>query len=267
MKKVALVTGGSSGLGYALAELLGKQGYSIIVVARNQEKITNSVNKLISMGITAKGISCDIIREEDLTRTFEQVKAEYGKIDYLVLNAGVVTTKLLADYKTTAELKKDIDIDLVGTILSAHKFLPLVSGGSKVLLISSGFGLMGAAGYSIYCAAKAGIINFGESLRRELLSKNINVYVACPGDMDTPQFQKEIANAPAWMKKETPRKLMKAEEAAEKILKQAQGSKKFLILSSSDVSMLVVLSKILPRKFRDSLLDKMFPLPPISEML
>ena len=261
MSKVALVTGGSSGLGYALAELLGKQNYSIIVIARNQEKINAAVAKLASQSITAKGISCDITDEAALQRTYDQVKAEYGRIDYLVLNAGVVTTKLLSDYKQTAELKKDLEIDLFGTILSAHKFLPLLQSGSKVLMISSGFGLMGAAGYSMYCAAKAGIINFGESLRRELLSKNINVYTACPGDMDTPQFHEEVKNAPAWMKKETPRKLMKTEEVAVKILAQANGHKKYLIIPSGDVNLLAVLSKILPRKFRDSLLDKMFPRP------
>ncbi|MGZ4158936.1 MAG: SDR family NAD(P)-dependent oxidoreductase, partial [Bacteroidia bacterium] len=84
MKKVALITGGSSGLGYALAELLGKQGYSIVIVARNQEKINKSVAALTAMNITAKGISCDITDENGLQKTFEQVKAEYKQIDYLV---------------------------------------------------------------------------------------------------------------------------------------------------------------------------------------
>ncbi len=261
MKKVALITGGSSGLGFALAEILGKQGYSVILLARNQEKINRAVADLVAKNITAKGISCDITDEAGLKKSFEQVKTEYGKIDYLVLNAGVVTTKLLSDYAETSELKKDLEIDLFGTILSAHRFLPLLTEGSKLLMISSGFGLMGAAGYSMYCAAKAGVINFGESLRRELLGKKINVYVACPGDMDTPQFHEEVKNAPAWMKKQTPRKLMKTEVVANKIIQQAKGSKKYLIVPSGDVNMLVVLSKILPRKFRDSLLDSMFPRP------
>ncbi len=261
MKKVALITGGSSGLGFALAELLGKEDYSIIILARNQDKINKAVADLTAKKITAKGYSCDITDEAGLKKCFDQIKSEYGKIDYLVLNAGVVTTKLLSDYQNPSEIKKDLEIDLWGTILSAYQFLPLLGSGSKLLMISSGFGLMGAAGYSMYCAAKAGIVNFGESLRRELLNKNINVYVACPGDMDTPQFHEEVKNAPAWMKKETPRKLMKTETVAIKILKQAKGSKKYLIIPSGDVNMLVVLSKLLPRKFRDSLLDGMFPRP------
>src|ERR1700758_4830256 len=126
MSKVALITGGSSGLGYALAELLGKQGYTLIVAARNQEKINSAVSKLSAMSIKAKGISCDITDEAGLQRTYDQVKAEYGKIDYLVLNAGVVTTKLLADYPSISELKKDLEIDLVGTIISAYTFTPLL---------------------------------------------------------------------------------------------------------------------------------------------
>jgi 3-dehydrosphinganine reductase len=261
MNKVALVTGGSSGLGYALAELLGKQGYSILVIARNQGKIDGAINKLKALNIAAEGFSCDITDEINLKATYNTIKEKYATIDYLVLNAGVVTTKLLSDYTSTSEIKKDLDIDLWGTILCAYQFQSLLKSGSKILMISSGFGLMGAAGYSMYCAAKAGVINFGESLRRELLVKGINVYVACPGDMDTPQFHEEVKNAPAWMKKETPRKLMKTEEVAVKILQQAQGSKKYLIVPSGDVNMLVILSKLLPRKFRDSLLDKMFPRP------
>lgn len=261
MNKVAVITGGSSGLGFALAELLGKDGFAIVVIARNQDKIDKSVASLAALNISAKGFSCDITDEVAMQKTFDSIKAEFEHIDYLVLNAGVVSTKLLSDYKSPAELKQDLEIDLWGTILSAYQFLPLLRSGSKILMISSGFGLMGAAGYSMYCAAKAGVINFGESLRRELLRKNIHVYVACPGDMDTPQFREEVKNAPEWMKKETPRKLMKTSEAAAKILKMARGTRKFLIIPAGDVNLLVILTKILPRKFRDYLLDNMFPRP------
>lgn len=261
MKKTALVTGGSSGLGLAMAQNLAKQGYNIVVVARNQEKINKAVTDLTALGIAAKGMSCDITNEAGLKEVANQVKAEFGSVDYLILNAGSVTTKLVSEYANGNEMKQDLEVDLWGTILSAHVFLPLLKSGSKVIMISSGFGLMGAAGYSMYCAAKAGIINFGESLRRELLSKGINVYVATPGDMDTPQFHEEVKNSPEWMKTGSPRKTMKAEVVAAKILKQAQGHKKYLIVPSGDVNSLVILSKLLPRKFRDSLLDGMFPRP------
>jgi 3-dehydrosphinganine reductase len=259
--KTALVTGGSSGLGFVLAEQLGKAGYRVIVVARNKTKIEEARQTLEKSGIEAIGVSCDVVDEIGLDQLVDLVKSRYGKIDFLVLNAGMVSPGAFADFKDTHALKQDIEVDLWGTILSAYKLLPLLQRGSKILMISSGFGLMGAAGYTMYCAAKAGMINFAESLRRELLNKGINVYVACPGDMDTPQFYEEIRTSPDWMKAGSPRKLMKAEVVAAKILKQCKGSMKFLIIPSADVKLLVLVGKLVPRKFRDFLLDKMFPKP------
>ncbi|NTW31281.1 MAG: SDR family NAD(P)-dependent oxidoreductase [Bacteroidetes bacterium] len=261
MTKTAVITGGSSGLGYALAELLGEQGYHIVLLARNKQRLDDAVAELAKKNYAVNGIICDITNENQVREASEKLKADYGKIDFLILSAGEVTTKLLCDYNGTAELKKDIDIDLWGTIQSAYFFTPLLVNGSKMLMISSGFGIMGAAGYSIYCAAKAGIVNFGESLRRELLYKNIAVYVACPGDMDTPQFRNEVKNQPEWMKQESPRKVMPVEVAAKKILKQCNGHKKYLIITGSDVKLLATASKILPRKWRDWLLDNMLPRP------
>ena len=243
MKKTAVITGGSSGLGYAFAEVLGQQDYQIVILARNKERLDKAIDGLVKKNIVAKGLICDITNENDVREASVKLKADYGKIDFLILNAGEVTTKLLSDYADVAELRKDMDIDLWGTIQAAYFFTPLLVEGSKMLMTSSGFGLMGAAGYSMYCAAKAGVVNFGESLRRELLCKKIAVYVACPGDMDTPQFRNEVANQPAWMKQSSPRKVVPVEWAAKKILSQCKGHKKYLIVTGSDVKLLAIASK------------------------
>jgi len=261
MTKTAVITGGSSGLGYAFAEILGAQGYQIVILARNKERLDKAKVELAKKSIVTKGILCDITSESQVREASEKLKSDFGKIDFLILNAGEVTTKLLCDYSDVAELKKDLDIDLWGTIQTAYFFTPLLAEGSKMLMTSSGFGIMGAAGYSVYCAAKAGVVNFGESLRRELLYKNIAVYVACPGDMDTPQFRNEVKSQPAWMKQSSPRKVMPVEVAAGKILKQCKGHKKYLIITGSDVKLLAIASKLLPRKWRDGLLDGMLPRP------
>lgn len=261
MKKTAVITGGSSGLGYAFAEVLGQQDYQIVILARNQERLNKAIEGLVKKNITATGIICDVTSENEVREASQKLKAGFGKIDFLILNAGEVTTKLLSDYTDVAELKKDLNIDLWGTIQTAYFFTPLLVEGSKMLMTSSGFGLMGAAGYSMYCAAKAGVVNFGESIRRELLCKKIAVYVACPGDMDTPQFRNEVANQPAWMKQSSPRKVVPVEWAAQKILSQCKGHKKFLIVTGSDVKLLAIASKLLPRKWKDSLIDGMLPRP------
>jgi len=260
MEKLAVITGGSSGLGFEIAKKLGQKGYSLIILAREKKKLYNAVKELSDEGYKAKGYQCDITEEAQLKVVFKEINKTNKKIDYLVLNAGVVTVKLLSDYNNTIDLKYDLEVNLWGTILSAYVFLPLLCEGSKILMISSGFGLMGAAGYSIYAASKAGIINFAEALRRELLYKKISVYVACPGDMDTPQFREEHRNMPAWMQKNAPRGMMEAKLAAEKIIKKCRGNK-LLIITSFDVLSLLMLIKVLPRRLRDIILDKMFPTP------
>ena len=195
-----------------------------------------------------------------LREVFGEVSDRYAKIDFLILNAGVVTCKLLSDFKNSKELKHDLDINLFGTIVSAHVFLPLLIPGSRILMISSGFGLMGPAGYTVYAASKAGMINFAESLRRELLYKKIAVYVACPGDMDTPQFHEEHRTMPEWLKQGAPRGMMHPKIAAEKILKKCNG-KRFLIIINFEIFALILLTKLTPRRIRDFMIDTMFPLP------
>ena len=261
MSKIALITGGSSGLGLAFAKVIGAQGYSVIVISRDLQKIQLAVNELNALKIEADGYSCDVSDENQLRQTSEIIRNKYSQIDFLILNAGIVTVKLLSDYTNVEEIKKDLDIDLFGVIGSAYYFLPLLKAGSKVLMTSSGFGLMGSAGYSVYCAAKAGIVNFAESVRRELLHQNINVYVTCPGDMDTPQFRREMDSQPLWMKSDSPRKVVPVDWAAKRILKQCKGKYNFLILSGSDVKLLYYVTKFFPRKFRDFLIDNLLPRP------
>jgi uncharacterized oxidoreductase len=262
MGKTALITGGSSGLGLAYAEILGQKGYRIIILARNRKRIELAVKTLSEKGIPADGITVDVTDDKQMAEAVRQIEILSESVDFMILNAGEVTPRLLCDYSSAAELKKDIEIDLWGIILSAWNFIPLLPDGSKILMTSSGFGLMGAAGYAPYCAAKAGIINFAESLRRELLFRKIGVYVACPGDLDTPQFANEIADQPVWMKEQSsPRQVISAFVAAQRILKKCKGHTKLLILPDPSLKLLNIVLKILPRSWSRLLLDRVFPRP------
>ena len=138
--------------------------------------------------------------------------------------------------------------------------MPLVSKGGKILMISSAFGLMGPAAYSVYSASKGGIISFAQSLRRELLCKKISVHVACPGDIDTLQLHEEHENMPEWFKKGDPRSAMSPEQAASRIFKKCFKNK-FMIIISFEIWLLVILNKLTPRSFSDYIFDKLFPLP------
>jgi short-subunit dehydrogenase len=261
-KKYALITGGSSGLGFAIAKNLAEKGYVPLLIARKKDKLDEAVNALKKMGFNGDGFQGDITSPKDLTSIFETIKRRFEKIDFLVLNAGVVTVSLLADYSEYVKMKEDIEIDLWGTILSTRIFMSLLKPGSQILLISSALGLIGAAGYSTYCAAKAGIVNFAEAIRRELLFKDISVYVACPADIDTPQYVEERKSMPEWMLKAGSgrRSLLSPEKAAEKILTQCKG-KKFLITINSEISLLRILNKALPWRIVSSILDSSLPRP------
>jgi NAD(P)-dependent dehydrogenase (short-subunit alcohol dehydrogenase family) len=259
--RTALITGGSSGLGLSLAKKLGSAGYAVVILARDQDRIERALGELRALNISATGYGCDVSDERRLAEVSKHVAAEHGALDFLVLNAGVVTTRLLDDYAEPAEIRRDLEINLLGVIFCSHFFAPLLRQGARLLMVSSGFGLMGAAGYSVYCASKAGIVNFAESLRRELLCHDIRVHVACPGDMDTPQFENEMRTQPDWMKQDSPRSVLPVDVAAQRILEQCRGRGKFLILSSADVRLLAALTKILPRAVRDYLLDRLMPRP------
>ena len=261
-KKYALITGGSSGLGFAIARRLLEKGYTPILIARGKEKLDAAVDALAKMGNGAYGFQGDITCSNDLTIVAEFVRDKFGSLDFLVLNAGVVSVSLLADYNDFDKMKEDIEIDLWGTILAARVFMPLLKTQSRILMTSSGFGLIGAAGYSTYCAAKAGIVNFAEALRRELLYRKISVYVACPADIDTPQYEQERKSMPEWMLKATPGRhnLISPDIAAEKILRKCKG-KNLIITINFEISLLRFLKRLLPEQIMTGILDRSLPRP------
>jgi 3-dehydrosphinganine reductase len=263
-EKIALITGGSSGLGLAMALKLAGEGYIPVPIARDTEKLENAVTLIKEAGFAAYAFSADVSKPTEVKQAAENIEKEFGEIHFLVLNAGVVHTRLLLDYDDMDTLKEDLDIDLWGTVLCARLFIPLMKSGSKILLVSSAFALIGGAGYSTYCAAKAGVLNFGESLRRELLSKSIAVYVACPADIDTPQYEKEIADSPAWMNSSHRNRPLSADVAAKRILNRCKGSR-FLIIINADVLLLQLIAKIFPRRLKDFIIDRSLPHPPQNQ--
>jgi 3-dehydrosphinganine reductase len=259
-RKNVVITGGSSGLGFAMAELLAKQGYRTILIARDPQKLDKAVQTLIQHKYPCVGFRGDVTKVTDMERIVAEVLSTYGTVDLLIVNASDLHVNLVVE-SSYEHLKQDLDSGLWGAIVTAKSFLPILKTPSKIIFISSALGLMGIAGYGAYGAAKAGMINFAESLRRELKYKGIAVYVVCPSDIDTPQYQAEQQTRPAWMQtaafRGTP---MPAPVAARKILKKCHGGR-FLITITSDVFFLIFVTKILPRRIRDLIIDTVFPRP------
>lgn len=257
---VTVITGGSSGLGLAMAQNLAKRGHRLVLLARAPEHLEAALASLRQDSPSAIGLSCDVRSHEDLEAAATTIRDTFGQIDFLILNAGVVHVNRLQDLSVT-EIREILETDLMGVILSAHALTPLLAPGGRILIVSSGFGLMGAAGYSVYCGAKAGVINFAAAFRRELLVRKIRLYVTCPSDIDTPQYRAEQTSLPEWMSLAGARgRPMPVDSAAEKILRKCTGGR-FLILINFEVRVLGWANRLLPIRWTNWLLDRLFPRP------
>ena len=258
--KTALVTGGSYGLGFALAEQLVADGYRVVILARDESKLMEAVAELTMGGGSAAGIPCDVTDPASLLKAAERLRNCLERLDLLVANVGSLHPGLLEELPPETVLA-DIESGLSGSVLTIRTFLPFLKAGSKVLFIASGFGLIGAAGYATYCAANAGILNFAEAVRREWLHREISVHVACPADVKTPGYQKEMRDLRPWMKRSVARGApMDPRTAASRILARCRGSR-LLILINPEIRILQLAKRLLPARGLQLILDRLFPTP------
>lgn len=192
--KRILITGGSSGIGLALAERFAAAGARLFLTARGEERLEAAVLQLQAVGASVAGVSADVATTEGRALTLSTAKAAMGGIDVLVNNAGAVRAGRLEDIPE-AEIEAMITVDLLAPILLTRAALPALreSGDSLVLNIASGLALVGAPFYVPYAAAKAGLARFGEALRRELKGEGIHVLTAYPTATDTPMMKSSKA--------------------------------------------------------------------------
>lgn len=259
-KPIAVITGGSSGLGLAIAKQLAESGYELILIARNKEKLQLITEEFQKKSISVSGFDADITDEVALNVVTKFLEKNQKKINFLVLNAGVAHTSAVKD-DDIIKMKNEININLWGTILSTKIFLPLMADHSRMLFISSALALVGSAGDACYCASKAGINNFAAALRRELLNKTA-VYIACPADIDTPMYQEELNTLPEWMELPSVRgKAMTADTAAYKILKKCRGNRLIITINTQVYFFLLFLPRFLPATWLNWLADNLLSRP------
>ncbi|WP_386077995.1 SDR family NAD(P)-dependent oxidoreductase [Vreelandella sp. F11] len=179
--KIALITGGASGIGLASAQRLIDEGAFVFIVGRRQEALDNAAEAL---GSNAWGIQADVTKPEDLERVFETVQKEKGRLDVLVANAGV------GEFASLGEITEEhydyiFDINVKGTLFTVQKALPLMTNGGSIILTGSTVGSMGTPAMSIYSASKAAVRNLVRSWAYDLRSTGIRVNVMSPGPTKT----------------------------------------------------------------------------------
>jgi len=215
--KVAVVTGGNSGIGLATAKLFAEQGAKVAITGRNQSTLNTAVTEI---GNNAIGLVSDVSDLKNITGVYEKVNETFGKIDVLVVNAGVFVAAPLADY-TEEMFDKTSDINFKGAFFSVQKALPY---------------LKGMATASAYAATKAAIRSLARGFSAELLDRQIRVNVLSPGPVETPIFgrngltQEQIDGMKVYMADITPvKRLGTSEEIAEGFLYLASDDSKFMV--------------------------------------
>ena len=186
-KKVALITGGSRGIGRAIAIELSRQGYDIVITYINNENNAKEVvDEIEKNQVVGLAIQTDVSDEEDVNRMIETIDKKFGTVDVLVNNAGITRDNLLIRMKSE-EWDDVINTNLKGVYLCtkavSRKMMKKRYG--KIVNIASVVGISGNAGQGNYSASKAGIIGFTKSIAKELGGRGINVNAVAPGFIET----------------------------------------------------------------------------------
>lgn len=180
--KVAVITGGSSGIGLATAQRFVKEGAYVFITGRRQSELDRAV-KLLGDNVTA--VQGDVANLADLDRLYKTVKDTKGRVDVVVANSGVVDVKTI-DEVTEAHFDKTFDINAKGLLFTVNKALPLMSKGGAIVLVASIASVKGMPGYGTYSATKAAVRSFARTWTIELKERGIRVNTLSPGPIDTP---------------------------------------------------------------------------------
>jgi NADP-dependent 3-hydroxy acid dehydrogenase YdfG len=184
--KVAVVTGASSGIGEATALALAREGASVLLGARREDRLRALAERIESEGGRAIARPVDLSDEEQVTAFIHAAHDELGGLDVLVNNAGVMLLGPVAG-ADVADWRQMIDVNLLGLLFCTHAALPVMAqaGGGDIVNLSSVAGRRASAGAAVYNMTKFGVHAFSEALRQEALHANIRVTVVAPGFVET----------------------------------------------------------------------------------
>jgi len=184
--QVALITGGTRGIGAAIAEALALQGVNVIVAARNSEEARQKAAKLSGHGIRTLGVKLDVSKSEEVMEVFGKIRTEFQRMDILVNNAGITKDGLLLRMKEEA-WDTVIDINLKGVFLCTREALKdMVSQKyGRIVSVTSVAAFMGNPGQANYGASKAGIVGFTKTVAKEYANRGITANAVAPGFIET----------------------------------------------------------------------------------
>ena len=201
-QRAALVTGASSGIGLAIARMLGEEGHGLTVAARRPDKLAGAAEQLRSEGLDVHEVAADMQSEEDVQRVVAEHRDRYGRLDVLVNNAGVGIGAPVAE-AATSKIDMQIGVNLRAIVLFYRECADLLrAAGAEhknalVVNTASIAGKSPQAWLAVYSATKAGVIGYSQAMNRELNGEGIKSVALCPGFVDTPMTEFVKGQVPA----------------------------------------------------------------------
>lgn len=261
--KLALIVGGSEGIGRSVAIMLARAGSDVVVLSRNSAKLSSALADLQRAKVREDqriGVEVADVTNYEGTRTvIDTVVADLGTPDFVMTFAGFARPGWI-DHQDIRHAHAMVNTNLLGTINVCHAAVPhLVSAGrGSILTTSSMAGLVGVFGYTSYCASKFGVRGFSESLRREMRPLGIGVSMLCPPNTRTPGFEEENRHKPAEvLAAEESVRTLDPDDVARVVLDRLPGNP-FLIIPVIDGRMAERLNRYLP-----AVVDRVLRRPPL----
>ena len=246
-KKTVIVTGGSSGIGKALAFKFGREGANIVIAGRTKELLNETIAELKKEGIKSLAVLSDVSQEKDCIRIANKAINQFGKIDILINNAGI-TMRATFEEVSMDVIHRVMNTNFYGAIYTTKACLPsIIQNKGSVIGISSIAGFRGLPGRVGYSASKFALQGFLEVLRTEMIYKGVHVMTVCPG-FTASNIRKAALDKTGDQQGESPRneqKMMTAEKVAKYIYKATMKRNKFLILTNQG-KLTVWLNRLFP---------------------
>lgn len=256
--KVVIITGASSGIGKACAEVFGLKGSKIVITGRNEEKLNEATSELQSKGVEVVAVVSDVAQEADNQKVVAAALQHFGRIDVLINNAGISMRALFKDLDVSV-IKQVMDINFYGAVYATKAALPeIIRNKGSIVGVSSIAGYRGLPARTGYSSSKFALQGFLESIRTELLHSGVHVLTACPG-FTASNIRNTALSKDGSAQSESPLnegEIMTAEEVAEAIYNATVHRKRDLVLTSQG-KLTVFLNKWFPG-FMDKMVYKHF---------
>ncbi|MDA4135572.1 MAG: glucose 1-dehydrogenase [Thaumarchaeota archaeon] len=232
--KVAIVTGGDSGIGKAISELFAAEGASVVIVDIADGTVADSISK---GGGIAWHVKADVRSDQDAGRIVEAAVSKFGGVDVLCNNAGIELMKPMIE-TTEDEWDRVLDTNLKGVFLLSKHVIPemIKRGGGSIVNTASQLGLVGLESFSAYCASKGGVILLTKAMALEHTRHNIRVNCVCPGPVETSMLERELMAQPnpdeaakIWAERLPIRRFGTPGEVAQAVLFLASGRSSFSV--------------------------------------